>query len=335
MPYNAPASVLGSLLFLAITVSWPISWAIIYQHMRQKASASNLKAHLVAAMLGVLTSFCLVLFSVVAGDAAGLVATVIFCTATIVTSCLVYGPPRPTPVVVSSASDPGENTKKASTSAICVAEVGTTTHVDSAIRVPEEPKDSLQIRVKSESNAIAGLAPVHHTASGSLCEIEFNYVNGSGESSHRVVEVRAVDNAYFEGFCHKAMATRTFAISRVVGDVVCRDTGEVLRARKWAARARTDVRNSGVLDFKPKERHVAYVPDDIGVEILFTGFKSSQRQELEDLAEAAGMIVRKSVTKGLSYLCTGPNAGPTKLAQAIDTGASIIELDEFLSILND
>ncbi len=171
---------------------------------------------------------------------------------------------------------------------------------------------------------------------GPLCEIEFDYENASGAESHRTVEVYAVDEAYFEGFCHKALETRTFAISRVIGKVVVHDTGEVLSAWKWAAQASSDARNPGVVDIGRDDRHQSadpYEPEDSGIEILFTGFSRSQRQDLEEMAEAAGMIVRKSVTKGLTYLCIGSNAGPSKMAQATDAGACIIELDGFLDLL--
>lgn len=198
-------------------------------------------------------------------------------------------------------------------------------------------KKDMQRRGEHEGRPLAGWSAVPQALTGSLCEIEFDYENAGGEESHRTVDVHAVDNAYFEGFCHKAMGTRTFAISRIIGKVIVHDTGEVLPARKWAAQARADARNPGVVDIGRDDRQASVESHEAsatGVEILFTGFTRSQRQELEEMAEAAGMIVRKSVTKGLSYLCTGPNAGPAKLAQAAESGASIIDHDEFVDLLN-
>ena len=46
-----------------------------------------------------------------------------------------------------------------------------------------------------------------------------------------------------------------------------------------------------------------YRAENHGPEILFTGFKSADRAELEHKATQGGMKVCKSVTNGLSYLC--------------------------------
>jgi len=44
------------------------------------------------------------------------------------------------------------------------------------------------------------------------------------------------------------------------------------------------------------------------------------------------MKVVKSVTVGLAYLCTGPKAGTAKIDQAIEVGAGIIDLSDFLEL---
>lgn len=167
----------------------------------------------------------------------------------------------------------------------------------------------------------------------SIDEIEFDYTDASGVRSHRSVSVYAVDDEYFEGFCHQATDTRTFVIGRVRGKVLVRDTGELLPAKRWAAAARMDPNNTGLVmnrGWRPDADEEAH--DYIDIEILFTGFPRAQRAELEALAEASGMVVRKSVTVDLSYLCAGPNAGPAKLAQARDARVSIIDHEEFLSL---
>lgn len=84
------------------------------------------------------------------------------------------------------------------------------------------------------------------SAASALAEIEFDYVDARGKKSHRRVDVSAVDGEYLEGFCHEALATRTFVIGRVRGKVLDCSTGELLTPKRWAAQARKDPKNSVV-----------------------------------------------------------------------------------------
>ncbi|WP_413485432.1 BRCT domain-containing protein [Shewanella baltica] len=67
------------------------------------------------------------------------------------------------------------------------------------------------------------------------------------------------------------------------------------------------------------------------IEICFTGFDTDERKKLWDLAESHGFLVRKEVTKKLHVLCTGKNAGPKKLEDAIKDGVIIITGDDFIT----
>lgn len=66
-------------------------------------------------------------------------------------------------------------------------------------------------------------------------------------------------------------------------------------------------------------------PEPRRPEVCFTGFRPSEKAELRRLAEAAGYRVAKTVTKRLAILCTGPTAGPAKLAKAKKVGAEILD----------
>lgn len=63
-------------------------------------------------------------------------------------------------------------------------------------------------------------------------------------------------------------------------------------------------------------------------QILFTGFSSADRDELESLASSAGMKIVKTPVKALTFLCYGDNAGPTKVIKAQQAGAFIIDSEE-------
>lgn len=68
-------------------------------------------------------------------------------------------------------------------------------------------------------------------------------------------------------------------------------------------------------------------------EIAFTGFSKADRDRLEAQAESAGLTIKKDVTKRLSYLCCGPNAGPTKTAKARDAGALALTEKQFIDLI--
>lgn len=85
-------------------------------------------------------------------------------------------------------------------------------------------------------------------ASTHIADIQFEYRNGSGDTSSRRVFVDAVDDGYFQGFCTLRCETRTFAISRVRGSIIDMETGEMLPPWKWAKQARNHPLNTGYVD---------------------------------------------------------------------------------------
>lgn len=68
-------------------------------------------------------------------------------------------------------------------------------------------------------------------------------------------------------------------------------------------------------------------------DIHFTGFKKENKTELEGLAEKAGMVIKKSVTKSLKLLCYGYNASPKKMDTARDMGIIILNENLFRQFL--
>lgn len=183
-----------------------------------------------------------------------------------------------------------------------------------------------------------GRASVGHSRAPVIAEIEFDYVDRHGDKSHRHVKVSSIDDEYFEGICAEAGSTRTFVIGRVRGRVLDVETGELLSPNKWADKARKHPANSGVVESRGDNLKAARAlsnptePEPSTTEILFTGFKATTRVDLEALAESLGMVVRKSVTKNLTYVVSGPTAGPAKLSQAASVGAAIISESDFLAM---
>lgn len=68
-------------------------------------------------------------------------------------------------------------------------------------------------------------------------------------------------------------------------------------------------------------------------EVCFTGFTDDVKAGLIESAIQAGFTVRDSVTKGLTVLVAGSNAGPTKLARAEAQGCIVTDTTGFLAYL--
>jgi BRCT domain type II-containing protein len=68
-------------------------------------------------------------------------------------------------------------------------------------------------------------------------------------------------------------------------------------------------------------------------EICFTGFSHVEKEELVGLAKNARLRVTTAVTKTLSFLCAGENAGPTKLEKAHAQGIIVMNRVEFENLL--
>jgi NAD-dependent DNA ligase len=67
--------------------------------------------------------------------------------------------------------------------------------------------------------------------------------------------------------------------------------------------------------------------------VCFTGFTQAERDELAKRSADAQLAVATSVTKSLSFLCAGENAGPAKLEKARVQGVVIMNRAQFESLL--
>lgn len=70
----------------------------------------------------------------------------------------------------------------------------------------------------------------------SVAEIEFTYQDSAGDITRRVVTVHSVTATHIKGECHNRHEERTFRVDRIIGDVVDRDTGELIKPVKWSRR---------------------------------------------------------------------------------------------------
>lgn len=72
---------------------------------------------------------------------------------------------------------------------------------------------------------------------------------------------------------------------------------------------------------------------DNRLQVCFTGFGVSKKEELIELAFNNKFKVAASVTKNLDFLCCGENLGPKKLEKAIGQGVQILSEESFINLI--
>lgn len=82
-----------------------------------------------------------------------------------------------------------------------------------------------------------------------------------------------------------------------------------------------------IIDLPPLAKRV--VTHAAGLEILFVGFDSEERGELEAHAVRAGFVVDVAATGRLAYVCIGPRRLVQGLKIAVAVGARAISRSDF------
>ena len=72
---------------------------------------------------------------------------------------------------------------------------------------------------------------------------------------------------------------------------------------------------------------------DTRLQICFTGFGTSKKQELINIANNNNLKVVSSVTKKLDFLCGGENAGPKKIEKAEGQGVQYLNEAQFTHLV--
>ena len=69
------------------------------------------------------------------------------------------------------------------------------------------------------------------------------------------------------------------------------------------------------------------------IEICFTGFTPTAKNELEKIAIANNFHIAKSITVNLNFLCCGQNAGPSKMKKAEEQKVILLNVEEFYNLI--
>lgn len=147
--------------------------------------------------------------------------------------------------------------------------------------------------------------------------LRFAYLDAGGSLTKRELTAWAEEGHYLKGFDLTSGGTRTFRKDRI--------------AEYFDGAAAFLTSPLGIPP--PRIRSAAPAPRDERHQIVFTGFAAVRRADLERQSDAAGLRVVKSVTQALVFLCAGPNAGPSKVAQARVQGVYIVREPELLAFL--
>ncbi|MCG2610778.1 BRCT domain-containing protein [Flavobacterium sp. SM15] len=69
------------------------------------------------------------------------------------------------------------------------------------------------------------------------------------------------------------------------------------------------------------------------IEICFTGYNPSEKEQLTKIAIEKGFHIAKSITVNLNFLCCGSNAGEVKIQKAKEQNAILLSTDEFYNLV--
>lgn len=136
-------------------------------------------------------------------------------------------------------------------------------------------------------------------------QLRFIYRNADGLESERTVVQWNENSRYIQGRSADDSLPKTYRKDRIIQYLL----GEELLLGDAAP---------------PAPEPAPRAPSDQRPQIQFTGFPKVEKAELEELAIAHGLWVMSKAGKNLAFLCCGPNAGPVKIRNAHDAGATIL-----------
>ena len=144
--------------------------------------------------------------------------------------------------------------------------------------------------------------------------LRFTYCNAEGEASERLISKWLEAGHYIKGFDAAKGRVLTFRKDRV---------------REYLDGCETLLKGPSA---SPPPKPARQASPDSRPQILFTGYGAAQRKALEAQASEAGLFIVATVTKGLTFLACGPNAGPAKVEKSRAQGVYIVA-DQHLQAL--
>lgn len=172
-----------------------------------------------------------------------------------------------------------------------------------------------------------------HRGVEQVTSIKFSYKDSKGDVSERELIQWSENSIYIQGRSASDSFPKTFRKDRIIkvlfgAELLLHDAAppapKLQPKPKASALAALEAALSAPQPKTP--------PGGIN-QILFTGFVAAYRAELEEKALGFGLKVMSTPGKTLTFLCYGDNAGPTKVAKALEAGAFIIDSEQFLRLI--
>lgn len=166
-----------------------------------------------------------------------------------------------------------------------------------------------------------------------MTTIKFSYRDAKGNLSHRELVQWSENSLYLQGRSASDSFPKTFRKDRIV-EVLLGAELLLNDAAPPAPKLQSKPAPSALASFEAASSTPNPKSPPGGInQILFTGFAATHRAELEQKALDFGLKVMSTPGKTLTFLCYGDNAGPTKVAKALEAGAFIIDSEQFLSLI--
>jgi len=147
---------------------------------------------------------------------------------------------------------------------------------------------------------------------------QFIYQDAKGNITERNVYSVTESDDYIQGVCRKSNSIKTFRKDRVLEYIL----------DPSISNTRLDYFRENSPELKKPTR------SSLLMDVCFTGFKKDSKEKLIQVANENSLNVRPSVTKNLSFLCCGYNAGPKKIEAARKQGVVVLSEAQFKGMLS-
>ncbi len=149
------------------------------------------------------------------------------------------------------------------------------------------------------------------------------YIDTNKITSKRELNNYKDDGTYLYGYCLLSQGVRLFRKDRIV---------KIFNEKDDLTEYNEAIHPKDINAYK-KELKKLERDKNKALEICFSGVFSRSRIELQGIAKQNSLIVRKSVTKKLDFLCVGEKVGPVKIVMAENQGVCPLTEDEFIDLI--
>ncbi|MBN6208953.1 WYL domain-containing protein [Ralstonia pickettii] len=198
-----------------------------------------------------------------------------------------------------------------------------------SVQPPRPATSAAKSECKAEIYLSAAVEPIQLPDT-----ISFRYRKADGTQRRRTVTAfQVVDiggRAYMDAHDHDRKATRSFLISRIVGEVTRSESGEVMSAASWlsaVAMSPDSTRRKG----RGRRKSATC---DWQTAVVFAGLHPARSDALEARALEAGWDVRERITRSVRHVVAGPLMGYKQRERAEALRIPMIDEDTAIALMS-